>query len=351
MTFSNAQRARLGAVLITCSVVALALSGCSTSEDKVQARSLDTVGISPFISGTAAPTITQASAPVTAPVVATEAPTTTEPPTTTQAPTTTTEPPTTTTEAPTTTAAPTTVAPPATDPPVTEPPVTEAPTTTLPPNVEFVGAFPTPIPAVGSRSGADTAVVQLRLMQLGFWSSGTDGKFGLTTRQAVMAFQKYVGLPATGKVDADTATWMTAIDTKAHGLSDAGTLVEIDKARQLLFFIVDGKTQWVLNTSTATGQPYQEPDKNTPGEIQSGISITPDGLWKTNRERPEGWWEGDLGQIYRPKYFRGGVAVHGSNSIPDYPASHGCVRVSTAAMDWIWDNNVMPLGITVWVHE
>src|SRR4051794_24121432 len=197
MTFTNAQRTRLGAALVGCAVVALAMSGCSTSEDKAQARSLDTVGISPFISGTAAPTIASTTTTEAA-TTTTEAPTTT-----TEPPTTTTEAPTTTTEAATTTEAPTTTVPP-TEPPVTEPPVTEAPTTTLPPNVEFVGAFPTPVPAIGSRSGADTAVVQLRLLQLGFWSSGTDGKFGLTTKQAVMAFQKYVGLPATGKVDGDT---------------------------------------------------------------------------------------------------------------------------------------------------
>ena len=69
-----------------------------------------------------------------------------------------------------------------------------------------------------------------------------------------------------------------------------------------------------------------------------------------NRERPEGWWEGDLGEIYRPKYFKGGIAVHGSSSIPNYPASHGCVRVSVPAMDFIWEQNLMPMRITVWVH-
>jgi lipoprotein-anchoring transpeptidase ErfK/SrfK len=123
-----------------------------------------------------------------------------------------------------------------------------------------------------------------------------------------------------------------------------------DKQRQLLFVVQGGKTVWTLNTSTGNGLPYEEEDKNTPGEKQTGVAITPDGLWKVNRERPEGWWEGDLGEIYRPKYFRGGIAVHGSNSIPNYPASHGCVRVSVPAMDFIWDQNLMPMRITVWVH-
>ena len=69
------------------------------------------------------------------------------------------------------------------------------------------------------------------------------------------------------------------------------------------------------------------------------------------RNSAEGWWEGELGELYRPKYFRGGIAVHGSNSIPNYPASHGCVRVSTTAMDFFWNENILPMGSAVWVYS
>ena len=72
--------------------------------------------------------------------------------------------------------------------------------------------------------------------------------------------------------------------------------------------------------------------------------------FRINRERPDGWWVGDLGQIYRPKYFIGGVAIHGSLSVPAYPASHGCVRVSVAAMDMIWEQEILPRGTTVVVY-
>jgi hypothetical protein len=216
--------------------------------------------------------------------------------------------------------------------------------------VEVVGESAVPIPAVGASSGENTKLVQERLLQLGFWHAGVDGEYGHTTKQAVMAFQKYLGISATGKVDEATASYLTFVTERARGLADTGDLVEVDKQRQLLFIVRGGKTLWTLNTSTGNGLPYEEPDKNTPGEVQRGVSITPDGLWEVNRERPEGWWEGDLGEIYRPKYFRGGVAVHGSRSIPNYPASHGCVRVSVSAMDFIWDQNLMPMWSTVWVH-
>jgi peptidoglycan hydrolase-like protein with peptidoglycan-binding domain len=262
--------------------------------------------------------------------------------------------PTPTTVAPTTVAPVTTVAP-------TAPPTTAAPTTTLPPappvtpppgpqHIEPIAPAPFPLAAVGTRSGDETARIQQRLIDLNFWLNAPDGQYGLTTKQAVMAFQKYAGLNTSGSVDEATANALTGATEQARSTADAGTLVEVDKTRQLLFFVVDGRTQWIFNTSTANGLPYEEEDQNTPGEIQKGVAVTPDGLHRVNRERPEGWWEGDLGQIYRPKYFVGGVAVHGSNSIPNYPASHGCVRVSVPAMDFIWETGMMPMRIPVWVH-
>lgn len=253
--------------------------------------------------------------------------------------------------APATTAPPTTAAPTTSVPVTTMPTTTLAPTTTVAANVVAVGLMDPPLRAVGTSNGQDTARIQLRLYELGFWLSAADGEYGLTTRQAVMAFEKYMGLEADGRVDQVTADALTNMEFRPVARANSGTLVEVDKTKQLLFFVVDGRTEWILNASTGNGEEYTEEDKNTPGEIISGVSITPNGLHRVNRERPEGWWEGDLGQIYRPKYFVGGVAVHGSNSIPNYPASHGCVRVSVPAMDWIWETGIMPLRTPVWVHE
>jgi len=224
-------------------------------------------------------------------------------------------------------------------------------TTTLPsPAIVPIAAPTAPFAAVGDHGGDETARIQQRLLDLGFWLGGADGSYDLSTAQAVMAFQKYSGLEASGRVDQATADALSNGRLRGHGAADAGTLVEIDKDRQLLFVIGDGRTVWIFNTSTGDGEPYEEPDRNSPGETARGVSITPSGLHRVDRERAEGWWDGDLGQIYRPKYFVGGVAVHGSNHVPNYPASHGCVRVTTVAMDFIWDTNLMPIGIPVWVH-
>ena len=195
--------------------------------------------------------------------------------------------------------------------------------------------------AVDAGSGPNTAVAQARLTELGFWTGVSNGLYGFTTFQAVMAFQKYAGLPPTGRIDQETADRLNAQSERAHGESQSRTWIEVDKKKQLLFIVVEGHTLWTFNTSTGSEVTNSV----------AGRAVTPDGLWTVGRERPNGWWRSDLGEIYRPKYFRGAVAIHGMNSVPNRPASHGCVRLSTAAMDFIWDNDLMPIGTRVWVHE
>lgn len=223
--------------------------------------------------------------------------------------------------------------------------------TTIPVNVIPVPPADPPIVGVGQSNGDDTLRAEQRLLELGFWLDAADGDYNLTTSQAVMAFQKFYGLSTDGVLGTDTAAALTAVTERPYGRADAGTLVEIDKGKQVLMFVVDGRTEWLFNASTGSEIPYEEVDQNTDGEVQMGDSVTRNGLHNVYREREEGWWDGDLGSIYRPKYFTGGIAVHGSNNVPDYPASHGCVRVSVPAMDWIWETGIMPIETPVWVHE
>jgi lipoprotein-anchoring transpeptidase ErfK/SrfK len=46
----------------------------------------------------------------------------------------------------------------------------------------------------------------------------------------------------------------------------------------------------------------------------------------------------------------GGIAIHGDSSVPAHPVSHGCVRVSNQAIDWIWATGSDPIGTPVWVY-
>ena len=208
-----------------------------------------------------------------------------------------------------------------------------------------------PLVAIGKTDGPETARVQQRLLDLGFWLQSTNGDYGVTTSQAVMAFQKYAGLDANSEVDEATAAALNSATTRAFGTANQGTLIEVDKDRQLLFIIQEANTVWTLNISTGSGVPFKERDKNEWGKWVHGDAITPDGIFVIDRQVEKGWRTGDLGDIYRPKYFNKGIALHGAYKIPNYPASHGCVRMSTPAMDFMWSADLAPMGMKIWVHS
>ena len=205
-------------------------------------------------------------------------------------------------------------------------------------------------PIVFGSSRAAVAALQTRLAALGFWNAGADGTYGLTTKQSVMAFQKWKGLPATTVVDTATAIALnTEMCRPAAGRS--GDLLEVDKSKQIAYVVRGGKVQYVFNVSTGNGESYDEEDQKSAGRRVIGIALTPSGTFRTYREHDTARYEGDLGTLYRPKFVVGGIAVHGSPSIPNYPASHGCIRVANPVMDLIWRQDLLPLRSTVWIHD
>lgn len=219
----------------------------------------------------------------------------------------------------TTTAAPTTAAP------TTAPPTTVPPTTTTAPPTTVPGP---PTYRTGDQ-GPEIAAMQQRLLALGFWVPVADGDYGSLTQQAVMAFQKHAGLHRDGL--AGPATMAALAVSAPVGAREGGDHVEIDLERQLLIVVRDGRTL-VFNTSTGT----------------SGWR-TPPGRFTVTREI-DGVRHAELGDLYRPKYFNGGIAVHGSPSIPGHAASHGCARVHDRVMDLLWADGLMPVGTPVWVY-
>jgi N-acetylmuramoyl-L-alanine amidase len=177
--------------------------------------------------------------------------------------------------------------------------------------------------------------LQKRLSALGYWLGTPDGTFGNLTEQAVYALQKAAGLQRDGIVGAKTRQALDdGVRPAARNL--AGNVIQIDLKRQLLMFTTDGKATWILNTSTGGGYTY-----TSSGETRQ--AVTPAGSYSVFRQ-VEGWDTSPLGQLWRPKYFNGGIALHGYGSVPPYAASHGCVRVSIDAMNWIWDDGMAPIG-------
>lgn len=183
--------------------------------------------------------------------------------------------------------------------------------------------------------------MQKALLGLGFWVSGQDGNYGASTQQAVWAFQKAYGLSRTGRFG-DTERKKLATATRITP-KYSGTRIEVDKTRQLLIVNVGGRAVWVFNTSTGWNKPFQ-----AWGHTYNGR--TPSGSFAVNRIFNSGWKTNELGSLYRPYFFNGGIAVHGAPDVPPYNASHGCCRVAISAQDFLIKQGYLAMGRLVDVY-
>lgn len=211
---------------------------------------------------------------------------------------------------------------------------TAAPTTTVPP----APPAPTSLPLSGpdlaeGMSGAEVAFLQIRLLERGYWLSDPFGRFGASTRHALTAFQKYHLLPRSGRLDAISRFILAAtVQRPTVRFPKPGRSIEVDIARQVLLVAQDGNVIVVLDVSTGT--------RSTP---------TPRGSFRITRQI-NGLRISRLGQLWRPKYFTGGYALHGSPSVPNYPASHGCVRLTNQEINFLWDSGLAPVGTPVTLY-
>ena len=170
--------------------------------------------------------------------------------------------------------------------------------------------------------GEAVAALQRRLAELHFDAGPADGAFGVGTLYAVQGFQKLAGMAPDGKVGPAVQAALDAPPALSPLVSDGEpNRTEIDKARQLMFVYVDGGLRLITHISTGSGEEYCSRGRC------GRKAITPEGAFRF-MWRYDGWRESELGKLYNPVYFTGsGIAVHGSSSVPTYPASHGCVRI------------------------
>ena len=200
------------------------------------------------------------------------------------------------------------------------------------------------IPSVTLKPGATgpaVLAVQQRLSSLGYWLGTPNGTFGDSTQQAVYAIQKAAGIPRTGIVGPATDVAL-AQGVMPQPRSTSGTVIEIDLEDDLLMFVNNGKVTLVFNTSTGGGYRYTQ-------DGVTAVATTPTGHFQLYRQ-VNGLVVDSLGSLWRPKFFTAGFAMHGDTFVPPVPVSHGCARVSNEAINWIWANNVAPLGTAVWVY-
>jgi L,D-transpeptidase catalytic domain/Putative peptidoglycan binding domain len=227
---------------------------------------------------------------------------------------------------------------------------TSTSTTTLPPTTTTILPVAQPAPVVlpplpfgalriGSRGDVVRAYEQ-RLKDLHFDPGPVDGSFDQDTRYAVVTVDKYLGLPRDGvitpMVQQGLQNWhWTPALPKAEG-----DRVEIDLDRQVLTLFRKWQPVLVTTTSTGSGEHF------CGGTDGCQYAITPTGHFHFNYLH-RGWDNGKLGKMWNPYYFNGGIAVHGLQSVPTYPASHGCARIPMHIADYFY--TLVYRGMSIYV--
>ncbi|KGN34169.1 endopeptidase [Knoellia sinensis KCTC 19936] len=192
-------------------------------------------------------------------------------------------------------------------------------------------------------TGAHVVALQQRLNALTYWCGTADGNFGHLTQQAVWALQKVAHVSRDGVVG--PTTWgLLDRGVKANPRTTSGTIIECDISENVLMLVSGGRLKYTLNTSTANGKRYY-----SRGSWKT--AHTPRGRFSIYWRYTSGWQNGSLGRMWLPAYFKGGYAIHGSTSIPPYPASHGCLRVSTSAMSKLYRESWPIVGRRVYIYD
>lgn len=180
-----------------------------------------------------------------------------------------------------------------------------------------------------------------RLWEMGYGTGRVDGTIDGETRNALIAFQKWEGRKATGRLGRED--FNTIMNANAPQARDSGYKhVEVDLDRQVLLLIDDdGVVERVLPISSGSNKHYKE-------KGGSGLAYTPRGRFRIEG-KISGWRKSPLGLLYYPNYFSGGTAIHGNPSVPHNPQSHGCIRIPMSAAVEV--SNQLPLGTIVLIYD
>jgi hypothetical protein len=180
--------------------------------------------------------------------------------------------------------------------------------------------------AAGAAASAPTPLgrtdfrdAERRLADLGYWAGPADGNFDDASRHALVAFQKVEGRRPTGRLTRDELRALFAAAPPIP-LEPSPPHFEVDLARQVLFFVSEGRVSHVVPISSGSGKAFAHRGWGR------GDALTPCGRF-TVYQRIAGWHKSPLGAMHNPLYLVGGVAIHGSADVPPRPASHGCIRV------------------------
>ena len=179
------------------------------------------------------------------------------------------------------------------------------------------------------------------LADLGFWTGPIDGVWDDATRHALIAFQKLQKARPTGRLT--RAEWNAlSLASPPRPLHSPGPHIEVDLARQVLFLVdSEGRAGNILPISSGSGKTFHE------NGYPETHAVTPCGHLEVYA-KAAGWKTSPLGEMHNPMYIVGGIAIHGSEDMRTYPASHGCIRIPMFASYRL--PKMVPKGTPVFVY-
>ncbi|MDQ3659735.1 MAG: polysaccharide deacetylase family protein [Actinomycetota bacterium] len=190
-------------------------------------------------------------------------------------------------------------------------------------------------------TGPTVGLLDKRLRSQSYPAGASNGVFDYELLQSVYAYEKVHRMTRDGVVP--PAELRRILLSKRPRVKKRGPrrFVEIDISRQVLFEVRGRKVIKTLPVSSGNNEPYTSEGVNY-------VAHTPRGAFRIER-KIAGWRVSHLGRLYYPSYFIGGFAIHGSSSVPVYPASHGCVRLPMYVSKGFFYRN--PVGRAVFVHD
>ena len=204
----------------------------------------------------------------------------------------------------------------------------------------LLGAFPVVSGRQYALMRAQIKEAEQRLADLGYWTGPVDGVFDVGSRSALIAFQKWEGRPVTAQLTpAELEAIRASEGPKAR--EPGYEHVEVDLDRQVLLIINEAGAVRVLPVSSGSGKPFVV-------DGQTSIAYTPRGRFVVY-DKTYGWEDGVLGSVYYANYITGGVAIHGYETVPTTPASHGCIRIPMFAAREV--SKLLRLGTIVLVYD
>ena len=181
-----------------------------------------------------------------------------------------------------------------------------------------------------------------------------DGISGSVTRQRLCAARMGLGLPATtadmaaGSEEELFMMAATQLNIPYAAPIEAARWTLVDLTCQVMY-VGAGADQLQFIFPTSTGEPGYETRLQNASKVYRYDPAFDNEGWHNSTDFPVPEDNPLNGNMYKPLYFDGGLAIHGANNVPTNPQSKGCPRLRLEnhdmLIDWLGISDVIePIG-------